>query len=216
LQYCPVELVSFEGTIINVGIEINWRTESEVNNLGFELWRKSSVDTSFLLISSYKDNDDILGLGTSSFGNEYSYIDLEVEKGRHYRYKLVDVTYDGKHFEHSEIKIDYVTDGLVRVVNGLVPGSLQLQQNYPNPFNPNTRIHFSIPLENSGQNISLIIFNQLGQRVKTLFNGSIAEGNYSLVWNGANDQGQVVASGMYIYLLHAGKNSIIKRMTLVR
>jgi flagellar hook assembly protein FlgD len=118
--------------------------------------------------------------------------------------------------ENPEIKIDYVTDGLVRVVNGVIPEKLTLQQNYPNPFNPSTRIHFSVPREQSGQNISLIVFNQLGQRVKILFNSSVAEGNYSLVWNGTNDQNQSVASGMYIYLLHVGDKSIIKRMTLVR
>ncbi len=212
----PVELVAFEGTVFDGGIELNWKTESEVENVGFELWRKSSADTIYHLISSYEENDLLKGLGTSSFGQDYSFTDYDVEKGRRYSYQLVDVAFDGKRFINPAIKIDYVTDGLVRVVNGLVPEKLALQQNYPNPFNPSTRIHFSVPREQSGQNISLIVFNQLGQRVKTIFNSAVAEGNYSLVWNGTNDQNQAVASGMYIYLLHVGNKSIIKRMTLVR
>jgi FG-GAP-like repeat/FlgD Ig-like domain len=212
----PVELVAFEGTVFDGGIDLNWKTESEVENIGFELWRKSSADTIFKLISSYEENDLLKGLGTSSFGQDYTFTDYDVETGRRYSYQLVDVAFDGKRFINPAIKIDYVTDGLVRVVNGLIPERLDLQQNYPNPFNPSTRIHFSVPREQSGQNINLVVFNQLGQRVKTLFNSAVAEGNYSLVWNGTNDQNQAVASGMYIYLLHVGNNSIIKRMILIR
>ncbi|NOG46144.1 MAG: T9SS type A sorting domain-containing protein [Calditrichaeota bacterium] len=212
----PVELVSFEGAVTEFGIELSWQTASELNNFGFELWRKSSSESSFSLVSSYNENEDLEGLGTSSFGKDYTFVDYEVEKGRHYTYHLIDITYDGKRYTHPDIKIDFVSNGLVRVVNVLLPDKLQLQQNYPNPFNPNTRIHFSIPKKENGQTVKLVVFNQLGQKVKTLFNSSLADGNYSIVWNGKNDQNQAVASGMYIYLLQAGRSSIIKRMTLVR
>ncbi len=212
----PVQLVSFNASIKSSGISLNWKTESEINNLGFEIWRKSSFDENFIMLSAFSNNPDLKGLGNSSIGNNYSFLDSDVLAGLTYTYRLVDVSFTGQNFFHNEIGLDYVADGLVRVEDEKLPDNLYLNQNYPNPFNNSTRINFSVPGDMSGETMKLIIFNELGQKVKSLFNGSLAEGNYSLVWDGKNDRNEDVTSGMYIYLLYSEKNSVIKRMTLIK
>ncbi len=89
-----------------------------------------------------------------------------------------------------------------------------LKQNYPNPFNPTTTIEFYLPIN---KQISLTIYNSLGQKVKTLIdNQVISAGNHSVKWNGTNEAGAKVASGMYIYELKYGNFKQQKRMILMK
>ena len=94
-----------------------------------------------------------------------------------------------------------------------IPNKYTLDQNYPNPFNPSTLINYSIP-ENG--NIKLVIYNMLGQKVKTLINTNASAGTYSASWNGRNDAGQLVTSGIYIYQLEAGLTKMSKKMMLLK
>lgn len=94
-----------------------------------------------------------------------------------------------------------------------VPEKLTLAQNYPNPFNPSTTIDYRLP---AGGETSLGIYNILGQKVKTLFEGFRQAGSYSVQWNGTDDRGEKVASGMYVYLLQTGEEKISRRMILLR
>ena len=96
-----------------------------------------------------------------------------------------------------------------------LPNSFALQQNYPNPFNPSTAIKFSVP-ENS--KITLTVYNLLGQIVKVLANEVVNPGNYSFIWNGTDNSGLNVSSGIYFYELkaHGNKgNSFSKIMKMV-
>ncbi len=91
--------------------------------------------------------------------------------------------------------------------------SFELQANYPNPFNPATHIRFSIE---SSHNTSLIIYNLLGQTVATLLDRKMTPGQYEVIWDGRNKHGQMVASGVYLYRLQAGKFQQTRRMVLMR
>ena len=93
------------------------------------------------------------------------------------------------------------------------PGTFALYNNYPNPFNPETRIQYEI---GRASTVSLEIYNMLGQKVRTLQNGRKAAGSHEVVWNGANDAGHQVSSGIYFYRLEAGDFVDTKRMLLVR
>jgi YVTN family beta-propeller protein len=88
-----------------------------------------------------------------------------------------------------------------------------LKQNYPNPFNPSTKIEFATQ---SVGHVEIIVYTVTGQKIKTLLNESFASGNHSVYWDGRNDLGQDVASGIYMYVLKAGSTTITKRMVLVR
>jgi len=91
--------------------------------------------------------------------------------------------------------------------------SYTLHQNYPNPFNPSTTISYSLP---AAEEISLKVFDMQGREVKTLVSGSVQAGEHTAVWNGTNNAGQKVASGIYVYTLKAGKRQLNKRMTLLK
>ncbi|MEJ2054903.1 MAG: T9SS type A sorting domain-containing protein [Calditrichaceae bacterium] len=92
--------------------------------------------------------------------------------------------------------------------NRLIPSNIKLMQNYPNPFNPLTTIQFSLP---KAANVSLKIYNMLGQQVATLIDGHKPAGTYSVTWNAEN-----LASGMYIYHLQSGSQMISNKMLLLK
>lgn len=97
--------------------------------------------------------------------------------------------------------------------SGEVPGDFHLAQNYPNPFNPSTTIDFSLK---HSATVELVIYNQLGQIVKTLENAPLTAGVHSRSWNGTDAFNRPVASGIYFYQLRAGEFLQRKKMLLVR
>jgi hypothetical protein len=95
----------------------------------------------------------------------------------------------------------------------LLPEVFALHQNYPNPFNPVTTIRFDVPEES---HIRLDVYNILGQRVQTLVNGNMQPGFHVIRWNGTNDTGTPLASGMYIYRIHSSKFTAVKKLVLMK
>jgi len=93
-----------------------------------------------------------------------------------------------------------------------------LFQNYPNPFNPETRIQFKVQSLKLRELVptSLRIYNILGQRVKTLVNEEKKAGTYEVIWDGKDDQGKGVSSGIYFYQLRAGDFTETKKMLLLK
>ncbi len=89
----------------------------------------------------------------------------------------------------------------------------KLFQNYPNPFNPVTNIKFEIP---SSQNVLIRIYNLNGKEIKTLINEYKEPGLYEIKWDGTNDYGQKVSSGVYIYSLETGKFSKSLKMLYLK
>lgn len=94
-----------------------------------------------------------------------------------------------------------------------LPRAFDLGQNYPNPFNPTTKIEFSLP---TGTNVTLEVFNVLGEKVKTLVDGPMAAGSHSVEWNSTNARGETVASGVYFYRIAAGENVATRKMMLMK
>jgi len=94
----------------------------------------------------------------------------------------------------------------------VLPSNLCLS-NYPNPFNTQTVITYAIPRNSL---VTLTIHNILGQKVRTLVGGREPRGYHRAVWDGRNDAGEIVSSGIYLYCLKAGNQESIKRMSLLR
>jgi len=94
-----------------------------------------------------------------------------------------------------------------------IPTAFALGQNYPNPFNPTTNIQYDIP---KASDVKIVIYNILGQPVRTLVNERKEAAKYNVVWDGKNDQGITVATGTYIYQIHAGEFSATKKMNLLK
>jgi len=95
------------------------------------------------------------------------------------------------------------------------PTKYVLSQNYPNPFNAETTIEFEIP-ESSFYRMKLQIWSNNGKLIKTLSNRTQVFGQYSVNWNGTNDHGLPVASGVYFYVLKSGDIKLTQKMLLVR
>ena len=95
----------------------------------------------------------------------------------------------------------------------LLPNKFLLSQNYPNPFNPTTEINYIIP---EVAYVNLSIFNPSGVKIKTLTNENKNEGSYKILWDGTNEMGFKVGSGIYFYRIKAGKFIKVKKMILLR
>jgi hypothetical protein len=105
---------------------------------------------------------------------------------------------------------DWLTKGLVSVeeVPGVLPTEYELKQNFPNPFNPMTNIEYSIPVTG---NVSLKVFNTLGQEVAVIVDGNHLAGSYVATFDGSR-----LASGVYMYRLESGNIAITKKFVLMK
>ena len=105
-------------------------------------------------------------------------------------------------------------ENIEATTTALIPERYALSQNYPNPFNPSTTIVFELPEANT---VTLRIYNIKGQLVRTLLNnGAWDAGRHSVKWDGRNQSGNRIASGIYIYHLSAGSFSKARRMILLK
>ena len=94
-----------------------------------------------------------------------------------------------------------------------MPSQYVLKQNYPNPFNPNTKIEFNIPMM---EQVNISIYNLEGRLVKTLVDQVMNSGNHIVNWDGRNDIGSKVSTGMYIYQLKTNSVNMTRRMTFIK
>lgn len=198
----PVELAYFEVQSVRGKNQLSWKTESEVDNSHWmiqrqemELINKTGGDQAedYVAMTEYEAMAYIQGQGTKTSETQYTWSDLDVEIGKFYRYRLADVNYSGSVYYHEPVIVE---------VTG--PKKFALRQNYPNPFNPTTRIRYELPVSSD---VSLKIYNILGQEVTTLINRTQKAGYHELQWNGQNKSGLRVSSGVYVYRIVArGEN----------
>ncbi len=156
----------------------------------------------------FDPTDPSTEVGTTT---ETQFIDEGVQPGQTYYYRVVAYDFNGNQGEFSpevSTSVTGIGDEDIRV-----PKSFALHQNYPNPFNPETNITFDIPKRS---NVTIVIYNTLGQKVRTLVQDVKEPGSYTVVWNGRNDAGVQVASGVYIYMIKAGDFVKSRKMTLMR
>lgn len=94
-----------------------------------------------------------------------------------------------------------------------LPAQFSLEQNYPNPFNPSTVISFTLPNES---NVSIKIYDLLGNEVRSLLNENKNSGKYNIMWDGRDKNGNQISSGVYFYKIQAGKYSETKKMVFMK
>ncbi len=152
----PVELSGFSAVSLGNKVALQWTTETETNNMGFEIER------------SYKHSDwktiaFSKGSGTSTKRIYYGYDDYEAKAPAILYYRLKQIDYDGRFSYSDEIE----------VILGEVPEKYSINQNYPNPFNPSTKVSFSLPEENE---VVIRVFNTMGELVKEFNRGILPHG----------------------------------------
>ncbi len=100
------------------------------------------------------------------------------------------------------------------VDSDLIPLVTNLNQNYPNPFNPSTTIEFSIQNDSK---IDLSVYNIRGQKINTIIHNKFTKGSHSIIWNGNDEIGKSVSSGLYLYKLNInGKTEAVKKCLLLK
>ncbi len=114
---------------------------------------------------------------------------------------------------HLPDLLDILTDVEENFKIAAAPETFELSQNYPNPFNPSTVINYHVP---AASQVQLHIYNIIGQRIKTLFDGRRETGVYTAQWDGLNNKGQQAAAGIYILRMETDNLSLSRKMLLIK
>jgi hypothetical protein len=196
----PIQMASSAASVIRDNdVEVTWKTVSETNNYGFEIYRRRSNVGEWIRIGFVE------GHGTTLAPQSYSYVDRALSIGQYY-YRIKQVDLDGT----SEIfPKGTPSEPEMEVTVGLTPGAFVLVQNYPNPFNPTTTIEFTAP-QNGPATIK--VYNVLGQEVATVFNGDVEAGRINTARLNASN----LPSGLYFYRLRSAGKIETKRMILLK
>ncbi|MBE7477447.1 MAG: T9SS type A sorting domain-containing protein [Ignavibacteriota bacterium] len=184
----PVELTSFAAASDKNDVILTWNTATELNNQGFEIQRK--------ITGEFERVGFVEGRGTTTEAQNYLFRDKDLLSGN-YTYRLKQTDFDGSFAYSDEVEIEISQ-----------PNVFYLGQNYPNPFNPSTNIKYSIPADG---NVTLKIYDILGEEVSTLVNEFQQAGTFDVVFDGSN-----LSSGVYYYQLTSGELTSTKKMMLTK
>lgn len=185
-----VAITSFFGQVHADIVLLTWAVSASSSFEGFNVYRSPAEAESFERLNGAL-------IAPSKAG---SYRDETALPGHGYLYRLGAVSAD-KEWSSQTISI------------ALPPRPTTLYQNFPNPFNPTTSIAFYLPVRAS---VRLAVYDVRGARVRTLAAETEPEGRHVVRWDGKNDSGVAVGSGVYYYRLEAGKNVLTKKLVIVR
>ena len=188
-----VQLASFTGSADGRQIRLEWALASETGTTGFQVYRSQT--------STGTDREQITTQLITGV-DRLSFVDSPPQPGTYY-YWIADFDTYGRLTLHGPIAVSLLA----------VPDRYRLSQSRPNPFNPNTTIEYDIP---HTEQVILRIYDTLGREVRTLVNARQPAGFHQVVWDGRNQQGRMVGSGVYLYTLTAGTFNQSKRMTLLK
>jgi len=202
------EVSSFRAASYSSRVMTTWKTETEYDNAGFELYRLCVDDGSseFTRVASYQNEPNLVGLANSSSGKDYSYLDKDValQIGKTYLYKLVNVTYDGTVTEQSETLVTILGTTLATGT------SLDLSSVKPNPAT--TEVKFTVTLSGE-QTVNIEVLDMTGRKVlEPANNMTLGEGMHEFTM----PLPETLSSGFYTIHVTAGTNSQLQKFMLVR
>jgi hypothetical protein len=186
----PVELSFFTARLTDNIVVLEWSTESEINNYGFDVERSIKND-------DWQKIGFVPGSGNSNSTNNYSFIDDDIPNANVLNYRLKQIDNDGSHEYSDEV-----------LVRNPATSAFVLHQNYPNPFNPATKLNFTISEQSF---VTLKVFDTLGNEIATLVNERLDSGAYEISFDAVNFK-----SGVYFYSLKTEKFVQTKKMTLIK
>ncbi|HHE37635.1 MAG TPA: T9SS type A sorting domain-containing protein [Candidatus Cloacimonetes bacterium] len=208
----PVILSSFTAEYVNSSLNLNWTTQSESDNAGWNIYRS---DNEILDYAEQINNVMIEGAGTTSEPTEYTFVDenpVVVENTYWYWIESLDGAGTTQNYGPISITIPSINEDDPTPPDSENPFALQ---NYPNPFSQSTEISF-IPKEEGYTEIS--IYNTKGQKIITLFSNNITEVDkrISVTWNGLDESGNRVLSGIYFSVLKIGNSIYTKKLVITK
>jgi hypothetical protein len=186
-------LVQSQQVVVRDGtVEINWELIEAGADLQFYVYREDL------------SNGELVELDPARLANvdlHYEYVDVKPVAGISYRYHVFVLDEDGR-------RLLFTTDDVATAAF-----ATELEQNVPNPFNPVTTIAYVI---GEAGYVSLKIYDTRGALVTSLHEGPRAPGRYKVTWDGQNNAGDQVATGVYFYRMTIGKNVHTKKMVLIK
>lgn len=201
--HTPTATISSFNAISQAGhVSLAWELDRNLPVSTVNIYRSETRDSGYVRINSSPILVEESSCEACKPGT-YTFTDNTTYPGKTYYYRLEVVWQNG----FASLQPEIVTIH--------IPVDFALHQNYPNPFNSSTVIRFSLP-EPDLDNVSLDIFNMLGQKVRTLVDDSRREGIYQVEWNGTDDRGSALPSGIYFYRLQAGNLKEVKKLVLVK
>jgi len=211
----PVTLSSFTANAKNGEVTFRWRTETEVGNAGFSIYRSEEKDGKYIKVAFVK------GAGNSGMPIDYKFTDKKAEAGKTYFYFLEDIDLAGEKSKSRIIKVvvpPAQTELQLDKPALPIPKVFRLLQNYPNPFNPETWIPYQLA---KNAFVTVSIYNAFGQLIKTISLGEKEAGFYinknkAAYWDGRNSAGEPIVSGVYFYNIKAGEFFATRRMVIVK
>lgn len=185
------------GQIVDGSVELEWAASTANDLSHYNVYRGASSDF-------VHNEDSFIGESETS-----DFIDTAMASGDNY-YIVTAVDIHDNESDASEA-VNLTTMSVIGDVG--IPDVFALHQNFPNPFNPVTNIRFDVP-ENSM--VTIAVYDLLGHKVRTLVNYEMSAGFHSIEWNGTNDHGNPLASGMYIYRISAGEFHAVKKLVFMK
>lgn len=205
-QTLPVQLSTFDAfNQSSNNVMIQWVTQSESDLDGYRLYRnlENTLDTSIML------DTFIPGTNTSQT-QTYSFIDNTIEANGIYYYWIQMIDYDGSNSFYGPAIVEVDNDFHETVDIPLVTGFVSV---YPNPFNPTTTIRYALEVNSP---VTIAIYNIKGQLVKTFDFGLQAQGFHQVVWQGDNNTGNALPSGIYFSKMKTQDKVDIKKVMLLK
>ena len=201
----PVTLQQFSANVTAGGIELQWTTASEVDNVGFYIYRAEGDSSRMPEAQAFRRINlaMIEGAGNSNEPRTYTYRDEFVEPGKGYWYQLADVSVSGKQTFHNPIWVQFTAT---------VPKEFQVFQNYPNPFNPSTTIPFTLPQQSR---VTVMIYDLNGRLVRELLDDVLSAGTHQVQWDGRLETGGKAPAGIYFYTIKADGFTATRKMVLI-
>ncbi|NWF51422.1 MAG: T9SS type A sorting domain-containing protein [Ignavibacteriaceae bacterium] len=206
----PVELSLFTAKVQDAEVSLNWRTETEVDNYGFEIERRClpqpppkerAFKTPLPLGKGQGDGlwekiGFVEGHGNSNSPKNYSFTDEKPFGGSKFQYRLKQIDTDGE-FDYSDI-----------VEVEIIPAKFELYQNYPNPFNPVTTIRYQLPVVSK---VVMKLYDILGSEVMTILDEKKDPSIYEVILNAGG-----LPSGTYIYRIITDQNIETKKILVLK
>jgi len=201
----PVELSSFSAVATaQMFVNLQWTTESETNNLGFNVFRSEDNNVA----NASQVNFGIIGGTNSTTTHNYNFVDSSVDPNTQYYYWLQMVNLDGSSSFSNFVMVTTQSPNTPPPT----PNTTVLKSAYPNPFGINATTNIAMDVK-TGETATLTIYNVLGQTVKTYVR---AAGSHLITWNGRDEKGAACGSGIYFYKLTSASVNTTKKMVIVK
>lgn len=206
VETLPVELSFFRAQVFQgTSIMLQWQTQSETNVSGYQIYRNTAED-----ISTAMTMDAFIPATNTSQSQYYAYYDRDLYDTGTYYYWLESVDFDGSSNFYGPIPVRY--EGLQAGIPS-VPAITSIAKNFPNPFNPRTTIVYG--MEKDGE-LSIDIYNLRGQKVRSLMQAKRKAGWHTISWDGDNDLGKALGSGVYYVRMQANGKSLLHKVVMMK